>query len=300
MTYRIALIACWILPIWLPSPMVSADDFEQQTHQWQKDREEKLRGENGWLTLVGRFPLQAGSNSFGVDAANDVVFPADLREIGPARLGTIDVNPVDGSVVLRLAASVAMTSEGVEFRGERPFRLAQEKRDWVSLGRMSMHVTGQDGNFFLRIADNQAELRNKFPGCQWYPPNSKYRVTARYVPYAQEKTLSIKNVMGDLLQQPCSGYAEFSLDGINYRLDAIREGEGLFFVFRDATAGESTYGGGRFIDIERRPDDNTDFVLDFNRAYNPPCAFSKYTTCPLPPPQNVLNVPIEAGEKLKR
>jgi uncharacterized protein (DUF1684 family) len=86
------------------------------------------------------------------------------------------------------------------------------------------------------------------------------------------------------------------MDGVKYQLDAIREGEGLFFVFRDATAGESTYGGGRFIDIEKRPENGARFILDFNRAYNPPCAFSKYTTCPLPPPQNVLKIRIEAGE----
>jgi uncharacterized protein (DUF1684 family) len=100
-------------------------------------------------------------------------------------------------------------------------------------------------------------------------------------------------------KQPCPGYAEFKINGQTYKLDAIKEGNGLFFVFRDETAGDTTYKSGRFIDVEKQPADNDMFTLDFNRAYNPPCAFSGYTTCPLPPKQNVMNIRIEAGEKYR-
>lgn len=274
--------------------------FIQETKAWQSEREVKLKGENGWLTLVGRFPLKEGVNRFGVGTDNEVVLPSDLKEIGPTRLGSITVNALAGTASLKLADDVVMKSEGNEFRGERAFVLNGETRDWVACGRMSMHVIARDGKFFLRVADNESEQRTQFPGCTWFEPNSKWRVEAKYVAYGEEKILVINNILGERLEQPCCGYAEFRVDDVSYRLDAIREGEGLFFVFRDATAGEITYGGGRFIDIEKGPADGEMFILDFNRAYNPPCAFSKYTTCPLSPPQNILKVRIEAGETLKR
>lgn len=295
---RVISFCAMIVLSWAVLGLADEDTFVRETNTWQKEREQKLRSENGWLTLVGRYPLKDGLNSFGVGKANDIVLPDSLVGVGPDRLGSIVVNQLAGTVTLRLAEQVTMVSEGKDFEGERLFDWNSEKRDWVSLGRMSMHVTASARNFFLRVADNESNQRRSFPGCTWFAPNIKWRVEAKYVPYAEEKTLTINNILGEQLEQPCCGYAEFTVDGVMYRLDAIREGDGLFFVFRDATAGELTYGGGRFIDIEKRPDGDAKFILDFNRAYNPPCAFSKYTTCPLPPPQNVLKIRIEAGETL--
>jgi len=162
-----------------------------------------------------------------------------------------------------------------------------------------MHVIERDGRYFLRVANNDSELRLKFPGCKWFEPDERFKVTATFIPYTEEKALSIVSIAGEMSSQPCPGYAEFTIDGMKYQLDAIQEGQGLFFVFRDVTAGVSTYPGGRFIDIETMPAAHEKFTIDFNKAYNPPCAFSKYTTCPLPPPQNELDVRIEAGEKLE-
>lgn len=275
------------------------DPFHQETKKWQAEREQKLRSENGWLTLIGRYPLKEGANSLGTGRLNDVVLPEILRDIGPEKLGVIMINPLLGTANLKLSSGIKMQSKGEAFQGERPFDLGSVQPDWVSLGRMSVHVIARKGKYFLRVADNETESRTKFPGCTWYPPNLSFHIEATYHSYDQERVLKIENVLGEVLDQPNCGYAEFSLDGVVYRLDAIREGNGLFFVFRDATAGDTTYGGGRFIDIEFCPSDQGKFILDFNRAYNPPCAFSKYTTCPLPPPQNVLPVRIEAGETLK-
>jgi uncharacterized protein (DUF1684 family) len=293
---RVISFCAMIVLSWAVLGLAEEDTFVAETQAWQKEREQKLRGENGWLTLVARYPLKEGANSFGAGNANDIVLPDSLMGVGPDRLGAIVVNSLAGTVTLRLADKVEMVSQGKVFRGERLFAWKSEKRDWVSLGRMSMHVTEGAGKFFLRVADNKSIQRRSFPGCTWYAPNTKWRVEAKYIPYEQEKVLAINNILGEQLEQPCCGYVEFTVDGVEYKLDAIREGAGLFFVFRDVTAGETTYGGGRFIDIEKRPDRKATFILDFNRAYNPPCAFSKYTTCPLPPPQNVLKIRIEAGE----
>jgi len=278
-----------------------ADDptFAEKTQQWQQAREKKLRADNGWLTLAGRFPLKRGANTFGTGKDNDVVFPAAMKGPGTERLGTLMVDAGTRKVTLQLPEGVSWMSEGKPFSGERIMRTLPDKRDWVSLGRISMHLIERDGRYVLRLADNESLVRKSFPGCIWYPANEKYQVEAKFVPYPAGKMLSIVNVLEEVSQQPCPGYVEFQLDGVTHKLDAIKEGEGLFFVFSDKTAGDTTYSSARFIDIDKQPGDNATLTLDFNKAYNPPCAFSDFTTCPRPPKQNVMKVRIEAGERYR-
>jgi uncharacterized protein (DUF1684 family) len=171
------------------------------------------------------------------------------------------------------------------------------KPDWVGLGRLQMHAIVRDGKYVLRLADNESAVRKNFPGCKWYPADERLKVEATFVPYQSGKTIAVVNVLDQTSQQPCSGYAEFKLNGATYRLDAIDEDNGLFFVFKDKTAGDTTYGSARFITVEAKPKDNSTFTLDFNKAYNPPCAVSDFTTCPAAPKQNVLPIRVEAGEK---
>lgn len=271
--------------------------YAERVLQWQAQREARLRADNGWLTLVGRFPLEPGENTFGSGSDNRVVFPSALAGVGPPRLGALDVDPAAGTVTLRPAEGVEMTRGGIPQSGPQALGTSPERRDWVSLGRLSFHVIEREGKFILRLADNESPLRREFPGCRWYAPDPRFRVEARFVPYAPGRSLRIVNVVDEVGEQPCPGYAEFELDGRTHRLDAIREGQGLFFIFRDATAGDTTYASGRFLDVPQQPEPQATFDLDFNQAYNPPCAWSAYTTCPLPPPQNVLSTRIEAGEK---
>ena len=279
-----------------PRP-VGNGSYTDEIRKWQKEREEKLRADNGWLTLVGRYPLKEGANTFGTGKGNDVIFPAALEGTGPARLGTLHVDAEDKTVTLKLADGVSMSSGSKPFKGERSLGTATATRDWVGRGRLNMHVIERNGKYVLRLADNESPTRKNFAGCVWYAPDVAYKVEATFVPYPGGRTLSIVNVIDEVSKQPCPGYAEFKLKGQVYKLDAIQEGEGLFFVVRDDTAGDTTYKPARFIDVATTPKANGTFTLDFNKAYNPPCAFSEYTTCPLPPKQNVLGVRIEAGEK---
>lgn len=265
--------------------------------KWQAQREEQLRADNGWLTLAGRFPLKDGENTFGTGRENEVVFPDALAGTGPARLGTLQVDMRAKRVVLKLAEGVTMTSEGKPFTGERVLGTPADGRDWVSLGRLSMHLIERGGKYVLRLADNESPVRKNFPGCVWYAPDPTLQIEARFVPYSEGKTLPIVNIIDETTQQPTPGYAEFKLQGTTYKLDAIASGQGFFFIFRDGTAGDTTYPPGRFLDVEKRPKDHETFKLDFNRANNPPCAFSEFTTCPLPPRQNIIKARIEAGEK---
>ncbi len=274
-----------------------APRYADEIQKWRATREERLRAENGWLTLVGRYPLKDGANTIGTGKGNDVVFPAALKGTGPERLGTVHVDRTAKTVTLKLADGVSMVSGGKSFTGERVLGTSTTKRDWVALERLSMHTIERDSKYVLRLADNEAPVRKNFPGCKWYAPDESFRVRAKFVPYQEEKSLTIVNIIDEVSKQPCPGYAEFTLKDRTYRLDAIKEGEGLFFVFSDETAGDTTYKPGRFLDIEKQPAANETFTLDFNKAYNPPCAFSAHTTCPLPPKQNVLSARIEAGEK---
>jgi uncharacterized protein (DUF1684 family) len=274
--------------------------YADEIQKWRATREEKLRADNGWLTLAGRYPLREGPNTFGTGKNNDVIFPAALAGVGPERLGTLDVDREGKKVTLKLADGVSMLSGGKTFTGERVFSTSAGKRDWVGLGRLSMHIIERNGRYVLRLADNESLVRKNFAGCVWYPPDEAYKVEAKFVPYPGGKTLSIVNIIDEVSKQPCPGYAEFQLNGQIHRLDAIKEGEGLFFVIRDATSGDTTYGASRFLDIEKQPQANETFTLDFNKAYNPPCSFSEFTTCPLPPKQNILKTRIEAGEKYVR
>ncbi len=255
-----------------------------------------LRADNGWLTLAGRFPLKSGPNTFGTGKDNDVVFPPELKGVGPDRLGTLLVDAEAKKVTLQVADGVTMQSGDKPFTGER---VCHRSPRLGGLGPLPHAHHRREGRYILRLADNESAVRKNFKGCVWYPADEKYKVEATFVPYPADKTIRIVNILDEVSNEPCPGFAEFKLNGETYKLDAIAEGEGLFFVFRDETAGKTTYGSARFLTIEKKPKDHATFTLDFNKAYNPPCAVSDFTTCPVAPKQNVLKVPVEAGEKYR-
>lgn len=271
---------------------VAADaEHAKAVEAWRARVDKSLRADNGWLTLAGRFPMKPGENTFGTGEKNDLVFPKGL---GPERIGTFIVEP--DKVTLKLAPGVTMTKDGTAFT-ERVMGTEGGKRDWVTMGKVAMHVIARDGRYILRLADNDSKVRSGFQGRVWYDVDDAYWVDAKFVPYPPGKTVPIVNVLDEVSDEISPGYLEFKLGGKTQRLDVVGEDEGLFTIFRDETAGKTTYKPGRFLYVEKKPEPNKTFKLDLNRAYNPPCAFSEYTTCPLPPEQNVLKVKVEAGEK---
>jgi uncharacterized protein (DUF1684 family) len=273
-----------------PSP--STDDaWPKPLVEWRERAGLGLRADNGWLTLAGRYVMKPGANTFGTGPANDIVFPKGL---GPERIGTITI--AGKTVTLSLARGVEMEKDGMPF-SERVLGTDVSKRDWVTLGRLAMHVIEREGRYVLRLADNESEVRKGFRSRVWYDPDPAYRVQATFVPYPPGRTVTIINVLDEASDEPAPGYVEFELGGRRHRLDAVGDDEGLFFVLRDATAGDTTYRPGRFLYVAKKPEPGKPFELDLNRVYNPPCAFSEFTTCPLPPKQNILKVRIDAGEK---
>lgn len=267
---------------------------------WREKVENSLRRDNGWLTLAGRFVMKPGVNTFGTGKNNDIVLPPELNGAVPETIGALVVDKDALKVTLKLADGVSMMSDGTPFTGEREMKTSSEKRDWISLERLSMHIIERNGTFVLRLADNESLVRKNFPGRLWYEPKGNFVVDAKFVPYPPGRTLSIVNVIDEISEEPSPGYVEFKIKGKTHKMDVIGNDDGLFFVFRDGTAGDTTYRPSRFLFVDKKPEANTTFKLDFNKAYNPPCAFSEFTTCPLPPKQNIMQTRIEAGEKYRK
>ena len=278
------------LPV-LGLAQVADPAYGKQVIDWRAKVEKSLRADNGWLTLAGRYVLKPGENTFGNGPGNDVVFP---KGVGSPGMGSVFVE--NGRVTVKMVDGLKMRKDGIDYT-VRDMGTSTEKRDWVSVGRVSFHFIERDGKYIMRLADNDSEVRKRFGGRVWYEVDDRYRVPAKFVPYEPGKKISIVNVLDETSEEPVAGYVEFELNGRAHRLDALEDDDGLFIIFSDATAGDTTYKPGRFLFVEEKPAPNTRFLLDLNRAYNPPCAFSEFTTCPLPPKQNVLKVRIEAGEK---
>jgi uncharacterized protein (DUF1684 family) len=267
--------------------------YVAEVEQWRAQREERLLADGGWLTVTGLFWLKDGANTFGSAPGNTIVLPAGA----PPRAGVIDFS--GGKARLRVEPGVRILS------GDKPVTAMELRADTASggpdvlvLGPLSLQVIERGGRYGIRLKDNQSPQRKAFAGLQWYPVSETYRVTARFAPNATPKTIPIANVLGQEDQQPSPGSVFFKLNGQDVRLDPILEApdaKELFFIFKDSTSGRDTYPAGRYLYTDL-PKDGV-VTLDFNKAYSPPCAFTAYATCPLPPPQNRLTVRIEAGEK---
>lgn len=245
--------------------------------QWRAGYEENLRAPQGWLSLAGLIWLHDGKNAIPL----------------PARC-TVDSFTVafqDGKASVHVKKTATVTLNGTAIT-EAPLTLDESLIE--TCGVTSTFIRRGE-RFGIRTRDPEAQTRHDFHGLQWYAPDVKFRVRATWHPYAPPQSIPITNVLGDTSPEPCPGYAEFALAGHTYRLEPIIEGPELFFLFRDETSKDQTYGSGRFLKAAMPKDGFV--ILDFNRAYNPPCAYTNLATCPLPPRQNRLATKIEAGEK---
>jgi hypothetical protein len=265
--------------------------YVKTVKDWRIKVEQSLRRDDGWLTLAGRYPLKQGENTFGTGKGNDIIFPPGL---GPNGMGSVFVEP--GKVFVKLVEGFKMKSWDGEFT-ERPMATDGGNKDWVRAGRAAFQIIERNGRYILRLADNESEVRKNFDHRLWYDVDDNYRVTAKFVRYDPPKKIPIVNILDEVSDEPSPGYVEFEIFGRKYTLDVVGDEEGLFMIFKDKTAGDTTYGSGRFLYVEEKPEPGKPFKLDLNKAYNPPCAFSEYTTCPLPPKQNILATRIDAGEK---
>jgi uncharacterized protein len=262
--------------------------YRATIEQWRAQHEIELKANDGWLTVSGLFWLREGINRAGTKANADIVLPR-----GPAEVGTFELH--DGKTTFRAAPGVAVKVNGESAGEVMPLKSdADGKPDRIQLDTLTMFVIHRGDHYGIRLKDPESESRKEFKGLHWFPVKESYRVVAKFVAYQTPKMITIPNILGETEQDTSPGYVLFTLDGQSLRLDPVVEDDQLFFIFHDLTSGKGTYPAGRFLytDLPK----NGEVVMDFNKAQNPPCAFTAYATCPLPPKQNRLPVRVEAGE----
>ena len=262
--------------------------YRASIEKWRQDYENDLKSDTGWLTISGLFWLHEGENRFGSDPLNDIVLPEGSA---PPDAGYFEFHRGKTTVHVKSGVPVTLGGKPVETAELRP-----DSADRLVLGDLSLWVHASGERYAVRLQDKNSKVRKAFTKLEWFPVDESYRVTAHFQLYDEPKQIEMQNQSGDTLHVPIAGYVLFTLRGQELRLDAQvddRTSE-LSFVFRDLTSGRETYGASRFLDTEAPH--HGEVVLDFNKAYNPPCAYNPYTTCPLPPPQNRLRVRVEAGE----
>jgi uncharacterized protein len=283
------LIPLTIIAALLAAHQPPDDAYRAEIEQWRQQREAALKADDGWLTVVGLFWLKHGANTAGTDSASDVILP---KGAAPVSVGVFDLH--DGLVTFQAASGVTVNVDGNTVSSATLKPDSSGSPDILRLNDLTMFVIERGGRYGIRLKDKNSEFRKAFRGLRYYPPKEEYRVTAKFVPYDPPKMISVPNILGQVDQEASPGYVVFTLNGREYRLDPVTEGNSLFFIFKDLTSGKETYPPGRFINTPMPQ--NGEVTLDFNKAYNPPCAFTPYATCPLPPEQNKLPIAIEAGE----
>jgi uncharacterized protein (DUF1684 family) len=291
----LTLVACVALA--LPALAAAPDPaYVDELAKFRKGADTSLTRERGWLSIVSRDELAPGTYKIGSAKDNQIMLPKDLA---PAYLGTVTVSNDKARLALAKGTTmqvVAKDYEGEKFT-ERDLVSGATRLEWVTLGRLSLQfVKREDGKIVVRAADRESPKRKSFPGRVWYEAKTEYKVPAKFVAVADGATIPIANVRGEISYEKVAGTLEFTVDGKKMTLDALDDEGDLFIIFRDGTSNSTTYPPGRFLVVEK-PKDGATWTVDFNKAYNPPCAFSAYTTCPLPPPQNWLKGDMAAGEK---
>ena len=295
-----AALVLALAPSALAADTPAAPDWQRDLLAWREKRAAALQTPEGWLSLIGLEWLKEGDNTVGSAPDNKIQIakaPAHVAVVRLEKGGALRLLPPPGGFPKEMSVDGHPAQEQALLSDDSP------NRSKLSLGGLTIIIIHRDERYGLRIKDAQAATRTGFHGLHWYAPNAAYRVHARWIPYNPPKMLDIPTVLGTVSKMPAPGAAEFTLDGQVYRLEPVLEDPQdttLFFILRDATSKTTTYGAGRFLYTDL-PDHGLtqpgELWLDFNRAENPPCSFTPYATCPLPPVQNRLTVAIPAGEQ---
>jgi len=269
------------------------DSFQKDEQAWRDGRAKRLTSPNGWLTLVGLHWLEPGENVFGSDPDCVVPLPAGKA---PKRAGLLVLD--SGVVRIKPAKDSGFMLDGKPVVAQVLADDTMAKPDVVTRGDLSFVVIKRGDRVGIRVKDSQSPVLKNFKGLDYFPADPKWRVTASFAPYATPKKVTIPTVLGTTESMEAPGLVTFTIDGKTLTLEPVVEDPSdakLFFIFKDQTSAKETYGAGRFLYAEMPKDGRV--VVDFNQAYNPPCAFTPYATCPLPPKKNWLAIRVEAGEK---
>jgi uncharacterized protein len=243
-----------------------ASEYTEAIAKWRAEREARLKAPDGWLSVAGLSWLKPGRNA------------------------------VMGGTMTLQGDRVMWTSPDGR---ERDKVIKPDSEEFITVNGKKLFIIHRGQRYGVRVKDNNSEYRRSFTRLDWYPVDPSWRIMAKYIPFDQPRKKYFDSETGDKQEAIIPGVVEFSRSGKTFRLSPILEGDELFFVIRDTTAGKTTYPAARFI-YSKAPTKAGPVEVDFNKAYNPPCVFTPYATCPLPPPENRLSIPVEAGEKMYR
>jgi uncharacterized protein (DUF1684 family) len=267
-------------------------EYVGQIEKWRADHEAELKSENGWLTVAGLFWLKDGANTVGAGSGFDIELTENFRQ---GKFGTIDFQ--NGKAVLKVEPGVEALAEGRQISEIELAADEKGKPTVIQTGSQTFYLIRREDRFGIRLKDKNSRERVGFTGLKWFPVDEKFRVKAKFEAFDAPREVLIPNVLGGNFKMKSPGVLRFKLNGKRYALEPVLEegSDELFIIFRDATSKAETYGAGRFLYAKKAEDGKV--ILDFNKSENPPCAFTPFATCPLPPPQNRLEAEIKAGEK---
>ena len=279
------------------SGFAAEQNYRQEIVDWQAKRLKNLQGDEGWPTLAGLFWLKEGENKVGSNKSLPVVLPATVPKVTGVLLMS------SGKVQFQPEPGVAITLDGKPVTAAIELKSDQDPNinpSTLCVGSVSFYIIKRGDKTGVRVRDKNAPARKELASLQYYPIDTAWRFEAAFEPYNPPKKIPITNVLGMVEDADFVGTLAFKRNGTEYRLDVqeeINDGKKEFFLmFGDETNKQYTYASGRFI-YTASPDKNGNVILDFNKAYSPPCAFTSYATCPLPPKQNKLPIQVTAGEK---
>jgi uncharacterized protein (DUF1684 family) len=286
MISRISTI--FLAVIVLSNSIVAQSSYIVGIEKWRSAHQTELLADGGWLTVAGLFWLKEGVNTVGAGNAYDVQLTDNFKQ---GKFGEIVFS--GGKATLTAAPGVEAKSDGKSITTVD--LTSDEKTNKIEIGSQTFYMIKREDRFGIRLKDAKNPARTNFTGLKWFPIDPKLKVIAELEPYSEPQDVKVPNVLGGTFPYKSPGILKFNLGGTEYRLQPVIEGDHLFIIFRDLTSKTSTYGAGRFLYADAPKDGKV--VLDFNKAENPPCAFTAFATCPLPPQQNRLDVEIKAGEK---
>lgn len=270
-------------------------NYVKEINDWHSKRINRLKADNGWLNLAGRFWLKQGESTFGFGKDNDLVVESSKV---PERIGSFNFK--DSIVTFKTKEGVDVLLNGNPVK--EIVMIDDQKKDMtvLQIGPIKFNLIVRDTLYGIRFRDLNSELVKNFKGVERFLVDESWKFNAKFEAYNPPKEIAVPNILGQVSKEKSPGAVVFEREGKTYKIDAVDEGDdNLFLIIADQTSGDETYGGGRFMYV-KKPDSTGTIGLDFNKAYNPPCVFTKYATCPLPPLQNYLKLKIEAGEKMYR
>lgn len=268
--------------------------YIQEVNEWHAKRIAALEERDSWMSLVGLYRLEEGTQTLGADSTNDIIFPPKA----PAQIGTLTKD--GNSITIDADPNVNVMYDSTQVSQMELTSGDQEEAKVLQHDELLWYIIERRNNYYIRLKDTEHPNFDSFDGIDRFPVSEKWRVKATFNAFEEPKEITIPDVLGEGMKSTLYGTLDFSIDGKEYSIVPLnhpQKDDEFFIIFGDKTNGESTYGGGRYIYIPT-PDENGETYLDFNKSYNPPCVFTKFATCPLPPMQNRLPIKVTAGEKM--